>query len=1415
MLTISDPLRSGSVRYYNDTARAAAAADMDRRKAGGGLGEYYTEGDTRAPIWIGVGDTEKLAQLTGLSTADLAGGEADMDDVGRWLEDGIAPNGASGRRYGKKSARGFDLVFCAPKSVSLLRALSTDDVVVKALTEAHHTAVHAGMEYLATHAGYTRVHNKETGKKDLATLPGLVAAAYQHETSRAGDPHLHSHVILFNKQARDDGEMVSYDSKSLHHESRAAGLVYQATLRAEMHRLAGLEMGKIDPSTGLGDIAGIPRDLIDAASQRSTQLREWAHEHLVVTDDDSLTAGQLSAAQKATRPSKPEHKPWAELRQEWADRFGALEIDQAAQLKARRERESVTADLIQIARQAAADIDKPAFTRADLVEAIGARLPAVVEGAPFGPREQLEALANIVGMRITEARKPHEREGHEHYTVEPIIAEEAAVLQLISARNDRTALPDSALELDELSAEQARAISNIANSPWLIQVLAAPAGAGKTTSLRALREGVHRANPKGRVIVLAPTGKAVDEAVRECAGDTGYTVAKALRGLRRGTFKFDPDTLVIVDEAGMVGTPELRQLFTATTQAGIKTVNVCDPYQLAPVKSRGGMMEQLCEDLPWAQELTEVWRMNDPAERTASLALRNGGGSARRRAVEWYRRNNRLHIGDELAMSQDAFDAYNRSIAEGKEALIAADRWEICDALNIRIHNQNLADGAPSVPAARGHQIAVGDIIISRENTETIDVYDAVDITKKVAEQVRNGQRWQVYRVDPKTNRIAARRIGDKARTVFEGDYLAQHVHLGYAVTIQASQGATIDGDCHEILSRPGDRAKAYVGMTRAKQENHVYIYAKTPGERDHEHAELDPSVHIAHRGNSREAAAALREILSRDTRPKTILATTAEVDPAHLPTPVLARKRAYKDTLDACRTEHRRHTEVAADLHALADEVDYLAAAGHHRSGITYWRKPAESWAHLDDSTRAAVRTISASAPNIQVLTVHPDGDKALALKAIHASAQANNCPVLAVPATKRAGTFLKETAYSDRWSSAARYREQLDTGKRKPLDKGALVVIDDADHLDAEHLRFFTDHAAQTDTKLLLIRSASSQREPKHTLVKALADTLPWAQELGTPAHHDKNHRTAIERVTEHLHEHRLTNHDRTTATELLNRATAPQWDQSRAATPVVDMEDLRAEVGCLAVAGGVSGQAIYPPPPDRYASVPEPDRKAVALAASGVQSVQVLTVGNGADKATALEAIASAARADDKQVFAIPATDEAKAFALEHRYADGHNTPEAVHGGLSAGHATVPAGTLLIVDDADQLTAEHVHYFTEHASRTNTKLLLVRNPSSEREPRQTLVETLATHLPWAQQIGTVPDHEPATEIEQARHLEAPDTERSDPTNRQEALDLVTRHGTITREYNRRVASLRRPSHSLGRDKDRSQDRSSGYEL
>jgi hypothetical protein len=278
-----------------------------------------------------------------------------------------------------------------------------------------------------------------------------------------------------------------------------------------------------------------------------------------------------------------------------------------------------------------------------------------------------------------------------------------------------------------------------------------------------------------------------------------------------------------------------------------------------------------------------VWRKRDPDERSASVALRDGGPAPRRRAIEWYRTHDRLHTGDAVTMAHDAVNAYTGDVTAGKDALLVCDTVEMCDALNRRIHDAKVHKDAPTVTAARGQRIAVGDLIISRRNDATMRIYQA-ERDVPAADPVRNGNRWRVVAVDADRNRIAARRISDRARAVFDGDYVREHITHGYAVTVHAAQGVTADTS-HAVLGEKASRALLYVAMTRGRGSNRAYLYDRAGEAIDYHHGQPD-GVHTMHRASSRAAAHLMRAIIAiaTDNRAQTAHDLAAGTDSKQLP---------------------------------------------------------------------------------------------------------------------------------------------------------------------------------------------------------------------------------------------------------------------------------------------------------------------------------------------------------------------------------------------------------------------------------------------------------------------------------------------------------------------------------------------------
>src|SRR5690606_29342983 len=171
------------------------------------------------------------------STIGLAG-EVSPDDL-RAVLSGRDPSSVT--RLGQPhKVPGFDLTFRAPKSVSVLFGLGEPDVA-RQVRDAHDRAVEAALDWAERHVVWSR-----RGKGGVRQVrgEGLIAAAFRHRTSRNGDPHLHTHVLVPNMVLGEDGKWATPDARWLYTSAKTIGYLYEAQLRHNLTVALGVEWGE-------------------------------------------------------------------------------------------------------------------------------------------------------------------------------------------------------------------------------------------------------------------------------------------------------------------------------------------------------------------------------------------------------------------------------------------------------------------------------------------------------------------------------------------------------------------------------------------------------------------------------------------------------------------------------------------------------------------------------------------------------------------------------------------------------------------------------------------------------------------------------------------------------------------------------------------------------------------------------------------------------------------------------------------------------------------------------------------------------------------------------------------------------------------------------------------------------------------
>jgi conjugative relaxase-like TrwC/TraI family protein len=824
---------------------------------------------------------------------------------------------------------GFDVTFSAPKSVSVLWAVASQEVEAQIL-DGIEAAVRTGMRYLEQQAIACRIRGAVTPGD------GLLAAGYLHATNRNLDPQLHWHVVVGNMTQGPDGVVRALDGRQLYLHAKTAGYLASAELRHQLTVRLGVGWGEV--VHGIAEIAGVPEEAIRAASSRSTEIDRLTGE---------LGLGSASARQVAayqTRNAKADGVDPTALRQRWLDTLGDVGFtgDYVAQRVLGRRATWHEPDATTVARwyqhlgsahgvtEQSATFDRRHVVQ-QLAELAGADIPArgVEDLADrWLASESVQVLADeltaerprvgVVRRDGTTVRTPT---GLALYTTPQLLALEQEVVATVEAgfATGRGVVDEAILTAaistheqatgGRLGGDQRAMVAAVCTSGDAVQCVLGPAGSGKTYALAIAARAWQEA---GFTVWGASVNGTAAEQLTRATGIPSRTLASLLDRLDLADYPVLTDRhIIVVDEASTVGSRDLARLLRYTTATGASVRLVGDPAQHSAVDA-GGVFRALVDRHPdRTPGLTVLRRQHGDDMADIRLALtdyRHG-----RIAEAWQRLedNARVVTADSPAELLDTLcaDWYvdrARHLADpdrvARSSMVAENHVER-RALNNRARALLRADGTlrgEDVIVA-GQRFAVGDEVICR--TPAHQLHPAGDPRR----YVRNGTRGTITTITRQHERI-------EFTVDFEGrgpirvphEFLTRNLRPrvvgglthAYALTSYTAQGETYRAG-RMLATEEATRAGVYVGLSRGTSDARLYVVRA-----DDVHPPRGPDDDLP----------ALRD----ETRAGEALARRLETSgPEHL---------ASEHGRDALAVARLRHRHTLPELETLAADGDRIA---------------------------------------------------------------------------------------------------------------------------------------------------------------------------------------------------------------------------------------------------------------------------------------------------------------------------------------------------------------------------------------------------------------------------------------------------------------------------------------------------------
>lgn len=784
MLSIG-AMKSGQQGYYLALARE----------------DYYLNGGEPPGVWHGEGaaDLGLVGAVDGVALTRLFGGFHPTEE-GRAL---VQNAGAEDRQAG------WDLTFSAPKSVSVLWS-QADEATRRILQQAHFAAVQAGLDYLEDEVAVTRL-----GKGGQEREPArLVIATFEHHTSRAQDPQLHTHALVMNACTSGDGRTRTVESRPFYQAKMAAGAIYRAEYALQLEN--GLDL-RIERKGTLFEVGGVSEPLVAEMSKRRAEIKESLAEGGYSGAEAAARATLLTRGTKGTLSQEELLREWQSVGREfgWGPEEAAQLIDAAlpqTRLYPELERDQALEKAAERATDQQSYFSRREFTRYLAEESqgrgIGAGEVRTLRDTFLADREEIVALGRHKGELV--------------YTTRAMMEEEKKLLAAVE-RSRGAGMPGVSETLitgviatrKHFGEEQAKALRHITETGegGSIRMVSGMAGTGKTTLLHAARMAWELEGYEVRGAALS--GKAA-EGLSEGAGIRSDTLMRTLLDLKHGRMSLHARSILVVDEAAMVGTRMMRDLVDRVEKTGARLVLVGDAQQLQPIEAGGPFAEM--ERRLASVQLTDIKRQR---EEWAREAVKDFAGGDAQKGLQAYAERGLVTIeGDRRNAMESLISAWKeKGIRNPEQQLILAGTRKEAAILNRLAQEERKSAGR-----IEGEGIAIpgtGDRLYAG---------DRVLFTKKSRlHGVENGSKGDVVDVDAAKGTLTAR-LDNGDRVHLSLNSYAE-VRPGYAMTTHKGQGATTEWGFILAGGSMQDKEISYVQASRSRSETRIFTDVEEAGE--------------------------------------------------------------------------------------------------------------------------------------------------------------------------------------------------------------------------------------------------------------------------------------------------------------------------------------------------------------------------------------------------------------------------------------------------------------------------------------------------------------------------------------------------------------------------------------------------------